>query len=105
MVKYSKDPVNHIKETLLNPIDAFEHWAYTMSKIRPGMMQMIYHQLEYTPNEPHVPSPPSSKKNDWTFAVHVLRWMVIHDPTVSESLRDACKIESLSVGLIDEMGR
>ena len=102
---YSKDPVNYIKEKLLNPIDAFEYWAGVMSKVRPGMMQMLYTQLEYRPNETHVPSPPSNMKQDWTFAVHVLRWMVIHDPTVSEALRDAYKTVPLSVGLIDDIER
>ena len=103
LVHYSKDPVNHTKEKLLNPIDAFEYWAGQMWKIRPGMVQMLYDQLEYTSDLPHVPSTPHSKMTDWTFAVHVLRWMVIHDPMVSESLRDAYKTEKLSVGLIDDI--
>ena len=65
----------------------------------------LHNAIAYTPNNPSVPSPPGSTMPDWAFAVYVLRWMVIHDPVVSESVRDAYKTEKLSVGLIDDIER
>ena len=87
-VVYSKDPQSNIKEEPLNPIDAFEYWANVMCDVFPETMENLYNEISYTPNNPSVPSPGGSIEPDWTFAVHVLRWMVIHDPTVSESQRD-----------------
>ena len=105
-VYYSQDPQNNINEEPLNPIDAFEYWASVlMSDVYPETMKNLQDAIAYTPNNPSVPSPPGSTTPDWAFAVYVLRWMVIHDPTVSESLRDAYKTEKLSVGLIDDIER
>jgi hypothetical protein len=100
-VYYSKD----INEEPRNPIDAFEYWASVMSDVFPETMKNLQDAIAYTPNKPSVPSPPGSTTSDWAFAVYVLRWMVIHDPAVSESLRDAYKTEKLSVGLIDNIER
>lgn len=103
-VYYSKDPQSNIKEEPLNPIDYFEYWASViMWDVYPETMKKLYNEISYTPNNPSVPSPPGSEMPDWSFAVHVLRWMVIHDPRVNESLRDAYKTEKLSVGLIDDI--
>ena len=105
-VTYSKDPQNNIKEEPVNPIDAFEYWANVlMWDVYPETMENLYNEISYTPNNPSVPSPPGSTTPDWTFAVYVLRWMVVHDPMVSESVRDAYKTEQLSVGLIDDIER
>jgi hypothetical protein len=102
-VHYSKDPENHYKETPRNPIDAFEYWTDTMSQIRPAMMKDLYDILQYTPNQPRVPSPPSSIMPDWTFAVHVIRWMVSRDPTVDARLSNAYMTAPLSLDLIDDI--
>ncbi len=102
-VYYSQDPQNNINEDPCNPIDAFEYWTNLMSDVYPETMKNLQDAIAYTPNNPSVPSPPGSTTPDWAFAVYVLRWMVIHDPTVSESLRDAYKTEKLSVGLIDDI--
>ena len=104
-VTYSKDPQNNIKEEPVNPIDAFEYWASSMSDAYPETMKNLQDAIAYTPNNPSVPSPPGSTATDWAFAVYVLRWMVVHDPMVSESVRDAYKTEKLSVGLIDDIER
>ena len=105
-VVYSKDPQSNIKEEPLNPIDYFEYWGSDlMWRVYPATMENLYNEISYTPNNPSVPSPPGSTTPDWAFAVYVLRWMVIHDPTVSESQRDAYKTEKLSVGLIDDIER
>jgi hypothetical protein len=104
-VYYSRDPANHINEDPRNPIDALEYWAHVMSAVREyaATMQTLKTYLEYAPNQPSVLSPPSSIMPDWTFAVHVLRWMVIHDPTVDEVLRNAYKTDPLSLDLIDDI--
>jgi hypothetical protein len=104
-VYYSRDPANHIKEDPRNPIDALEYWADVMSGVREYAvtMQTLKIYLKYAPNQPSVPSPPSSIMPDWTFAVHVIRWMVIRDPTVDEVLRNAYRTEPLSLDLIDDI--
>ena len=105
-VYYSQDPQNNINEEPLNPIDAFEYWASVlMSDVYPETMKNLQDAIAYTPNNPSVPSPLGSTATDWAFAVYVLRWMVVHDPMVSESVRDAYKTEKLSVGLIDDIER
>lgn len=97
-VCYSRDPENHLNEKLQNPIDAFEYWAHN-----PETMKILQSQLNYTPDNPSVPSPPSSIMPDWTFAVHVLRWMVIHDPTVDPTLATEYTKEPISIELIDHI--
>ena len=105
-VYYSKDPQSNIKEEPLNPIDYFEYWASVlMWGVYPETMENLYNEISYTPNNPSVPSPGGSSTPDWTFAVYVLRWMVIHDPTVSEENRDAYKTVPLSLELIDKIER
>jgi hypothetical protein len=105
-VYYSKDPQNNIKEEPRNPIDAFEYWASVlMWNVYPETMKNLQNVITYTPNNLSVPSPPGSIMPDWTFAVYVLRWMVIHDPMVSESVRDVYETVPLSVGLIDDIER
>jgi len=102
-VCYSRDPENHLDEELKNPIDAFEYWAQNMSDVYPETMKTLHRQLNYTPDNKSVPSPPSSIKPDWTFAVHVLRWMLIHDPTVDPKIATAYTNAPLNLELIDHI--
>jgi hypothetical protein len=89
---------NKDKETVA-PFDRFAGWESTMSVIFPEIMKETYRQLRFYRGI--VPSVVSPSGTNWTFLVHVIRYMFL--PLVSEDTKELFEERELSIELLDDM--
>ena len=89
---------NKDKETV-GPFDRFAAWESYMSQYWREIMQETYRQLRFYRGI--VPSVVSPSGNDWTFLVHVIRYMFL--PLVSEDTKELFEERDLSIQLLDDM--
>ena len=89
---------NKDKETV-GPFDRFAGWESTMREIFPDIMKETYRQLGFFRGI--VPPVVSPSGTDWTFLVHVIRYMFLQ--LVSEDTKELFEERDLSIQLLDDM--
>jgi hypothetical protein len=89
---------NEDKETVA-PFDRFARWESTMRHISPEIMIWTCRQLGFFRGI--VPPVVSPSGTDWTFLVHVIRYMFL--PLVSEDTKELFEERELSMKLLDDM--
>jgi hypothetical protein len=81
------------------PFDRFAKWESDMYMIDQDLMIQTCRQLMFFRGI--VPSVVSPSGNDWTFLVHVIRYMFL--PLVSEDTKELFEERDLSIQLLDDM--
>jgi hypothetical protein len=108
-VKRSKDPQPYRDLKPRNPIDAFVKWIHAGldPAAFPYHMQALYAAVGYVPNETEIEPPEKSYSAiysfKWTFAVHVLRWMVANDPTIDDYHKDRIRNHAPDIGVLAQI--
>ena len=89
---------NNDKDTVA-PFDRFAAWESMMAGFFPDIMRQTCRQLQFYRGI--VPSVVSPSGTNWTFLVHVIRYMFL--PLVSKDIKELFEESDLSIQLLDEM--
>jgi hypothetical protein len=81
------------------PFDRFAKWESEMCMISPDLMRLTRTQLMFFRGR--VPSVESPSGTNWTFLVHVIKYMFL--PLVSEDKKEDFENRALSIQLLDQM--
>jgi hypothetical protein len=86
-------------EETVPALDRFDHWDSLMRDSHPEAMQDLYGKLKFERDgEAHVDS---ASGTDWTFAVHVIRFVFCH--LLSSDEKKSFEARALCIQLLDDM--